>query len=58
MSYEFADAKSNPQQMMEHVLEFAFLVEQCGSARNTMVDDEVKIAVVMCGIPEELKAAV
>ncbi len=34
------------------------MIEQHEAGSSTVIDDEVKMAVIMRGIPEELKAAV
>ena len=58
LAFEFADAKANPQVMMEKIEEFEYMVEEHESISAMTIDDEVKMAVIMGGIPEELKAAV
>ncbi len=58
LAFEFADAKANPQVMMEKIEEFEHMVEQHKATSAMTPDDEVKMAVIMRGIPEELKAAV
>ena len=50
--------KADPQKMMERLEEFEHLVEHCETVSAIGVDDKVKKAVIMRGIPEELKAAV
>ena len=58
LAFEFADAKASPQAMMENIEKFELMIEQHEAASSTLIDDEVKMAVMMHGISEELKAAV
>ena len=51
--FEFAVAKANPQVMMEKIEEFEHMVEQHEATSAMTLDDEVKMAVIMRGIPEE-----
>ena len=58
LNFEFADVKADPQKMMEKLEEFEHMVDQYETVSTLGLDDEVKMAVIMRGIPEELKAAV
>ncbi len=58
LAFEFADAEANPQVMMEKVELFKHMIEQHEAASAMTLDDEVKMAVILRGIPEELKVAV
>ncbi len=58
LAFEFADALVNPQVMMERIEEFDHMVEQHETISAMTLDDEVKMAVIMRGIPEELTAPV
>jgi hypothetical protein len=58
LAFEVADAKANPWVMMEKIEEFEHTMEQHDATIAMALDDEVKMAVIMRGIPEGLKAEV
>ncbi len=58
LAFELADATANPQAMMQTIEKFELMIEQHEAESSTLMDDEVKTAVMLRGIPEKLKAAV